>query len=377
MRKRKSDRESSEENGSPHVEESKMRVGVLTWFFAMNYGAKAQCYALQQSVQRLGYDALVINYTPKNAKKICVNGNLNVKNRKYHPVLLMECLLRCRKFEKALGLYNLTKRVESAEEIDELNLDGIVLGSDAIFNLKHPLGSGIYYGVGITQTPLVTYSPSCEYLPRETVLPEDIKASINCMHAISVRDRNTQYLIKNNCDLDVPITLDPTLLYDFEDIQSSFSEENYILVYTFADWSIYKEQLQSFAKQKNLKIVSVGKYYKWADVSYNSASFEEWVTAFRNASYVFTDSFHGTVFSIKNSKEMILVNKSDKTAKICSLLEDVGITRRFYDGSVSIEKYLADKIDYDLVREKLEFIKERSLDYLKQSLNKIKCRNEM
>ena len=43
-----------------------MKVGILTFQQAINYGAVLQLYALQKTVQKLGIDSEVINYiSPK------------------------------------------------------------------------------------------------------------------------------------------------------------------------------------------------------------------------------------------------------------------------------------------------------------------------
>ena len=163
--------------------------------------------------------------------------------------------------------------------------------------------------------------------------------------------------------------LDPTLLYDFVDISTRWDEKDYILIYTFSDWSIYQKQIQLFAKDHGLKIIAVGRYCKWAYRSYTAASFEQWICSFRKATYVLTDSFHGTVFSIKNNKQMILCSRPDKRAKIESLLNDARIQRKFYDGKESIETYLqAVTIDYQEVNQSMKKLVDFSMAYLQKSL---------
>lgn len=346
-----------------------LKVGILTWYYGANYGAKAQAYALQQIVNGLGYEAIMINYRTPKYNKTNILTNLNFKNKKRHPLLVLKGLIRTLKFSYANSLFKESKRVRNAFEIDSLGLDCIIFGSDAIFNIKHWLFSDMYYGVGICDTSKITYSPSCEYLDPNTELSSECIQSLKAMKALSVRDENTQRLIKNNIGKEAIITSDPTIMYDFEDVDCEcVLPENFILIYTFSDWRVYEKSLKMFAEEKSCKIVAVGRTCGWADFSIDGASFRLWVTLFRKAQFIFTDSFRGTVFALKNCKEIILCARPDKQDKIRSLLKDAGVSRTFYDGSIDISKYMNEPIDYEVVGEKMGKLKQDSLNYLKESL---------
>lgn len=347
-----------------------MKVGILTWYFGANYGAKAQAYALQQTILKLGYEVCMINYKPEVYKKVNIGTNLNVEHAKRHPLLYYKCIRRVKKLWHFNKKYNETCCVKAGTDIDDLNLDYIVFGSDAIFNVEHVLFRDIYMGVGIEKTKKISYAPSCEDLNPNYRLNEQCVESLKQFKSISVRDEHTQELILKNVNRKAIRVLDPTLLYDFRNITTEWDEENYILIYTFSAWNQYRQQLKEFAKSKGLRIVAVGRYCDWADKCYVSASFEEWICSFRKASYVFTDSFHGTVFSIKNSKEIILCSRIDKRDKIQSLLNDAGIHRGFYSGKNLIEDYLIDEpIDYSMVNKNINKYVTESIDFLKKSLN--------
>ena len=332
-------------------------VGIMTWFFAANYGAKAQAYAMQKVLESLSYDAYMINYKPMLA---CAKEFWSEHNK---PVTTIK---RFNSLRKAIRLFNLTKTVKDATDVNLLNFDSIIFGSDAIFNVLHPMFNPIYYGVGIT-TNKIAFSPSCEYLSPQTVLEEDIKKSLKEFRGISVRDKNTAELISTNIDVKPIITCDPTILYNYDEIDEFPIDDNYLLVYSFSDWKDYSDKVKKYAKTNGLKIVSVGQKCTWSDMDLNSCSLEVWISAFKHASIIFTDSFHGTVFSIKNNKDFILCGRKDKSAKICSLLNDLCIDKQFYKGN-DIENYLNQKIDYKTVNDRLNEIKNISIDYLKDNL---------
>lgn len=350
------------------------KVGILTWHFGANYGAKAQAYALQKTIQQLGYETFIVDYRIKNYYLKNLDINLKIRQRikhlQFHPLIDLGIIKKVRLLDRFNRRYNLTKRIKEVDEINNLGLDVVVLGSDAIFNTKHPFFNNLYYGVGLDKVKKITYSPSCESLEPSSRLSEDILTSLSSINDLSVRDVNTQSLVENNTHRKSIITLDPTLLYDFSDIDAKPSKINYpyILLYAFSDWKKYSVQIREYAECHSLKIVSLGYYYSWADVNFIQCSFEEWVSMFRDASLVVTDSFHGTVFSIKNSKEFVIIGRSDKNSKISSLLKDCDIQRAPYDGEMSLEQYLSSPIEYDHVRMEIDSKVQLSKAYLRDAL---------
>ena len=121
-----------------------MKIGVLTWYYGANYGAKAQAYALAQILSKMGHSVQMLNFKTVGYEKLNISTNLNVEHAKHHPILYLKCHLRVRRFQKFNRHFKETSSVKSGEEIDNLNLDYVILGSDAIFNVKHKLFNKIY-----------------------------------------------------------------------------------------------------------------------------------------------------------------------------------------------------------------------------------------
>ena len=348
-----------------------MKIVILTWYYAFNYGARAHSYALYKIIQEMGHECVMIAYHPSYAIQSNIDVSFGFSNRKRHPILVLRSLNRCRKLSNDEKRFCKTRTVKSASEIDALGLDAIILGSDEVFNLQHPCFSKIYYGVGIINTPCFSYAPSAGQVSADTVLNPEIINSLRHMKAISVRDENTKKLIENNIACKVKIVSDPTLLYDFSDIRKSFPVKNYLLIYAFDVYNDYRKQIEDYAKNNGMKIVSLLNRISWADYSMDMADFETWVSAFHNAKIVVTDSFHGLVFSIKSKKDFVIIKRGDKVNKIDRLLEQLGIVKPYYKGE-SIEGYIREKIDYKRVEERLDRIKCDSIEYIKSSLAKVK-----
>lgn len=346
-----------------------MKIGILTWYYAFNYGARAHSYALYKVIQELGHDCVMIAYHPTYAIKSNIDSSMGFTNRKKHPILVLRSLNRCRKFIEDEKRFHKTHVVRNAEEIDNLRLDVIILGSDEVFNINHPCFSDLYYGVGI-KTPLISYAPSAGQVPARLKLKYPIIESLNRMVSISVRDENTKELIKYNVDRKVELVSDPTLLYEFKDVTKGFPIKNYLLIYSFETYDNFQVQIKSYAKAHNLKIISLLNRIEWADYSMDMIDFDSWIVAFRYADVIVTDSFHGIVFSIKNKKNFVVIKRGDKVNKIDSLFSQLSIGKSYYSGE-SIEEYLKKEIDYIDVYKHLLSLKTSSLDFLKQSLMKI------
>lgn len=342
------------------------KIGIMTWYYGANYGALAQSIALYNAIKNQGYDCAFINYKPKKYIKTLRYANLPKRRELYRIDRVIDGLRKIKNLSTT-SYFTVTKPVKSVAGINGLGLDKIVFGSDAIFNIKHPMCESLFYGVGIT-CKKVTYSPSCEYLDPEYVLPNEYKKSLCEMEKISVRDVNTYNLVEKNTGIKPQITLDPTFLYDFAGIGEDVCQDKYLLMYSFSAWNVYGSQISTYAKKNGLKIVCLGQRVKWADISIENATFEQWIGAFRKASIVMTDSFHGTVFSIKNGKQIILCGRKDKRAKIDSLLKQVGITIDVFEGE-KVEQYLEkNTIDYAEKQPVIDREIEESRKYLVDAL---------
>ena len=340
----------------------------MTWYFGANYGALAQSVALCRTITDMGYECKMVNYKPKGYFKTIIVTNIPKKKNRLREIgKTYQGLKKCYRLTR-YKYFSETRKVGTAEEIDRLGLDCIVFGSDAIFNIKHLMYSPIYYGVGI-KTKKVTFSPSCEFASEGSVLSQECISSLLEMASLSVRDTNTFSLVKNNTGIEATITLDPTFLQDFSDIHETVYEGDYILIYSFTDWEMYKESIQKYASNNNLKIIAIGKDLDWVDKSYPDATFEMWVSAFRHAAVVITDSFHGTVFSLKNHKQIILCGREDKKAKISSLLRQFKADLAIYKGE-EINHYLAENhIDYEVTQSLIDIEVEKSKAYLENALS--------
>lgn len=344
------------------------KIGILTWWFGANYGAKAHSYALQNVISHLGYECEFISFFPKKYKAINLKMNLDKNHREKSFIRTINGLGRLKELNDINYIFKFSQKVQTAEEIDALGYDLIILGSDEVFNIHHPMFNDIYFGVGL-MTPCITYAPSSGYVGAETVLPNNIRNSLSNLKAISVRDYHTQELLKNNGILNTSVVVDPTLLYNFSDIIEEVAYDKYLLVYSFSKWNEYANAFRDYANEKGWKILSIGRYCEWADLSLDKISFSGWISAYRKAEMVVTDSFHGAIFSIKNNKNIILLGRDDKKDKIQDLFRLLSIEKPFWDGTQAIRDYITCTDDIDVSNNSVKKEINKSYLWIENTLN--------
>lgn len=353
-----------------------MKIGIITWFFGANYGAQAHSYALYNVLQNMGHTCEFIQYYPKSRFRIQLGNIIMVAGHRQgllHPVRTLKAAAGLKRFEYLHRYYKMSPRVHNGREIDDLGYDLVILGSDEVFKINHQFFNEVNYGVGINHTPKMTYAPCSGETNVQAGLSENIRKSLEEMVALSARDKYTAQLLKNNSGRNVKIVLDPTFLYDFSGIAERLPEDNYILIYAFSELDEYQERIREYADEYHLSIVSIGRQRRWADQSYALASVPQWIGAFERTSLVITDSFHGTIFAIKNKKEFVRTGFSPNKNKTASLLEEMQISRGYYNRDNQITDYLIEyPIDYEHVLKVVAQKKVFSLHYLTETVEKVR-----
>ena len=340
----------------------------MTWFYAMNYGARAHAFALQKMVQSLGYECEFVNYRSPQIAKMELRTCLS-KNFRY----MVTQTLKLLRFRLSSDRLYKGKKVLRISKLSMNDYKTIILGSDEIFNLIHPSFDKVYFGVGISpDISLITYAVSCGQMGKTDKYPNEISSNIMRYRHISVRDQWTKEILEPYIiDKNIELVLDPTFLIDFSGKDSGlFSAQHYLLVYAFSEFSPDTIlQIKEYANKNDLKIIRIGHHCSWADKCYPFASQNMWYEAFQYADTVVTDSFHGVIFAIKNQKPIVIISKNDKTNKILNLLEMLQITLDFYDGQLTIDDYLRNSVDYCNVFKIIEKLKKKSIQYLRFSLS--------
>ena len=372
------------------------RIGTLTFHTAHNYGAVLQAYALTKAVENLGCKCEVIHYCLpyiytwwhiERFPELCdrsgfVGGILRYIKRYLEGVYNPK--LKKTKFEHFI--YNRLplseKAYHSIDEMNNMDYDAILFGSDQIWNSKLTGGIENVYVGGfqcLDKTKKIAYAASCgrsEFLKEEK---ENYYPLLQSFHALGIRENG---LCASLCDdgFEAVQVLDPTLLLTKEKwnemIKASNSKhavkipsKDYLLVYVFdEDESIYG-LIDRVASKYNLEVCVIA--YEMKEIIskykvYQNCGPEDFVRLFAGASRIVTTSFHGTAFSIIYEKEFYCVPHPTLHERTDSLLSVLNLSNRNCSAETEIETM--ENIDWKGTKQKLGVLRENSVQFLKDAI---------
>lgn len=352
------------------------KVGIMSMQRIVNYGSFLQAYGLKKIIEFIGeYAVEFVDYEyegaldkKKESKKSRLKRHLNPN---YIPgkVYTKKCAKKLKNDLKNIG-------------VDEYNyhpdIDTLVIGSDEVFNCiqGYPVGySKELFGKNYEEKNVISYAASFGYTTAELLekygVADEVSNMLSKFYNLSVRDQNSFDTIKKLTNREAQMHLDPVLMYDFKMEMKKYttSEEGYIIVYAYTNRLSKQEEkyIKTFAKKYNKKIYSVGNYNSIADKNIICNPLKVF-SLFRNADYIITDTFHGTIFSIKtNSKFCTIVRESNKN-KLKALLSHLKREDRVVNEINDIEKLYDIEIDYHDTNEVIKRERKRTVQYLKENL---------
>lgn len=363
-----------------------MKVGILTFHNAINYGAVLQAYALQQTVSALGAECEIIDYScPAVEKqyrrkrmsecaswKVYVNDILSLHRLDKKK----EAFLRFR--EKNLML---SDRVETVSEALSHKYDAVIAGSDQVFNPKNTDGDSAYLLDFNGKTKKIAYAASIGNNAFLNLWQEkykvDYRTLLGAFNAMSFREKKAADFVAQLLGKTYRTVLDPVLLAGkplWERFDSLPAEEEYVFAYNLGNIPSLVSFVHNLHRMTGLKVYVVNKdikgdmlLHKYNNVS--SISPEDFLRILSGAKYVVTDSFHGTAFSVLLHKNFYSVEnpgKENTNSRIRCLLEEIKLENRIvspYD-----ELNLAIAPNYDEVDQKLQSMRDDSLLWLKTAL---------
>lgn len=362
-----------------------MKIGIVTHYDVHNHGAVLQMYALEKVLQSFGADARGITFH-KNydfLESYAENKyNISIKSIPYYLGYLMEKGIKKTYFnykkKQILDNFKNTNKMIGEKSSEVKDLSAVFVGSDEVFSIETGL-TPEFWGNNIDCKNIFSYAgcfgPTTLDFIKEKNAIDFIKNGINNFKEISVRDENSKEIIETLSDRKATLVCDPVILYGYINEKEKFSRkfnEKYVLVYSY-DNNLNKENeienIKRFAKENGYKIYSVGFYHKWCDKNINCDPIEllEYI---KNAEYVLTDTFHGTVMSLIMNTEFVtkVHTNSNKLGFLLKEYECLDrITKDFSDSSKIIKK----KMDYKKINNLIEEKRELSLNYLKKCLERV------
>lgn len=351
------------------IEYSKKNVGILNFYYEnYNYGANLVAYSLQKLVEKLGYNAYIINFNPFD--------NLNVINQ-------FKTLEFVKFREKHLKL---TPVYKNADELYILNkhLHKFIVGSDQVWRKDITQNNLYSYFLDFVMPHNQRISYGASFGNTELNLTdnekEKCKNSLEKFSAISVREKDAVEVVENQFNTKAELVLDPTLMLsckDYEKIANeSWHHTKYVAYYCLFDQEKeFMNQINKLFKNKkkiNIKLKEENipllnkKVLKYRFIS-------DWINGIKNADFIITDSYHGMIFSILFKKEFLCLGKNSKAkSRFDTLCEVLGgnIESRIIGSLADVESIAGLKnIDYKTINKNLLKLQKKSLKFLETSLN--------
>lgn len=366
-----------------------MKVGVVTFHNAHNYGASLQAWALQRVLKNLGTEPGIIHYHPESIDRLYVPPKQNTLKKKLKYILkekyrnrVKDQVYKYHKYNKFIrDNFNLIGDFTEYDELKKanLNLDAYITGSDQVWNSDHTNGFDPAYMLDFAEKGKLKISYAAS-VGREYILPqyrEQFKESLKTYTSISVREASARPAITALTDKPVSVVLDPTLLLDrkdYEDLKVPGKiKERYILVYMMEankDLIRFANKLSVATGIPIIQRKPLG-IFRNELASYYTDEAGEFLGEIENAEYVLTNSFHATVFSLIYEKPFISMLHTSTGARTRDLLKTVGLESHIlYDPSEFHDMKQFEIKDKEQLRGRIKELQKDSYEFLQNALFK-------
>lgn len=347
-----------------------MKIGILTFHTAHNYGAMLQTYALKITCEKLGHETHVINYTPKyiSDQYRYFKPKKNIKSDILALMNLRGNVVKNKRFEEFKNQY-FDMRPFAAEEYD-----AILYGSDQIWNPNIAGGfDSVFFAEHCVKARRhVAYAASVGKQEFSEEEYRDFQRLVKNFDAVSVREESAARYLQPLFNRPIEVTLDPTLMTGKKDWEGVMvcpnRRDKYILIYEVALFPETLAVAKALSEQTGFPIVRI--LYTRTKLQYGYQTMNdlgpcEFLGWIRNAEYVVTSSFHGTAFSLLFGKNFYTIPHHSYASRMTDLLAKLNLSDRLVH---SLPEKIVD-VDYDKVEKKLMEEREKSLAFIKKSID--------
>ena len=354
-----------------------MKIGILTFHRAHNYGAVLQCYALQEVLKSMGHDVQVIDYRQPfiedvyrtfNIRRFCRLALKHQKQALRYLAHISNRITAKHHFESFANQYLSLSKEADAFHIP-CDYDVYVIGSDQVWNSSLTGGfDRIYWGEfqHKSSSNIIGYAISTSISDLIKLKRSLVKKHISNFDSLSVREESlSSYLEKEGICKKSTICLDPTLVADkniWNSIVSNRTEnKRYVLIYQAREYEkipdLLRLKAKCLAEKEDLEIV---------DLSSKKYSPKEFVEFFRYASCVITTSFHGIVFSVIFNRPLYAIALGDgHDDRYTNLLKSLGA-----ESLIVTPEFVPQRIPEIPagINDRISALREDSVSFLEESL---------
>ncbi|WP_025761930.1 polysaccharide pyruvyl transferase family protein [Dyadobacter tibetensis] len=343
-----------------------MKIVILTFHYANNYGALLQCYALSEVLKLKGHTVNLLNLN-KPPKKTSLRNRIRFAIYHY----------RLNKFRKEYLPKPTRKYINYSELKADLPVaDCFIVGSDQVWNPQITGDNCLEYFFSFLQDSQkrIAYAASFGLSSwTSTQFDDDIKTFLGKFDSVGIREDSGVEIAKEIFGIRSKQVLDPTLLLDnYDNLTGPTTTKSSLITYKFAkddDWFSF---VRAVSVQLNLDPIALNENKPQKDVKISPfTSVEEWVRKIREASFVITDSFHCMVFAIIFNKPfVVLPAHPERIGRMLSLLKSLNLSDRFFYQKEDIlsSNILSTDIDYNITNKLLKEMRKSSYEFLDECL---------
>ncbi len=331
-----------------------LRSGIITFQNANNYGAVLQAYALQTTLEKLGHEVSVIDYDSPQ-----------MELRQYQSGI----------FRSFISKYlKLTDEYHKSSDIDIKGYDLVITGSDQVWN---PVITGCdptyFLDFANMNTKKASYAASIGIEgSRLGDFRDFFHINLNRMDAVSLREASQMDFVRDVSGKEISINVDPTLLLDAAEYESSFGVERQVREYIFmysnnADAKML-DTVNLLSVYTGMPVIAVSRMkenlFMNGSMVYSQVRPEDWLNAIASSKIVITDSFHGLMFSLIFERPFYIYTKiRSNISRITGVLERCDLSDRKLKDLTSIGDISYD-IDFSEARKMIKEERSRSVTYL-------------
>ena len=341
-----------------------IKVAVMTYLYADNYGSVLQAYALNQTLTKMGYDAFLVDYRKKEVVELYRifkpnRSRYNILTNCYHFCHFFELRRKQEKFQEFRNRYLPVSEdhYETFESLSEQppTADVFICGSDQVWNTGIVDFDTHYLLDFVKRGKKISYAASG--ITKDT--PDDqiqyILGHIQTFQSVSVREVIAKNKLEHAGTLRVACVVDPVLLLSAEEWRQLSPPNQVKSPYMFCYFSggvsrAFEQYTKSLAELLGLKRVII--MPEWRNAFNDSTKRYDcgpldFLGYLQSASIVCTNSFHGTVFStIFNRPFVVGLHKPSAEERISTFLSMCGLTSREIDPQDACPNSGVLKIDF-------------------------------
>jgi len=369
-----------------------MKVALLTFHNALNYGSALQVFATQEALKNMNIDCEIIDYVNEHRKKSydtisLAKEELKKKNISLAFKYFAGSMFIYKRRQKFLNFYKIytrytNERFSSSKELKKLNekYNKFIVGSDQVWNYNHN-GSDFAYLLDFVEeeNKKISYSSSFGLATIPNGLKDKYIKYLGQIKFLSTRESYGVDIIKEITGRQSELVLDPVFLLNKEQwlsiCNNNKKKEKYIFSYTNRSNQLRDFLLQTKYSLENCKIYKLSRYLTFKDfispkikVTYSMSPLE-FIETIANANLIVSASFHCVAMAIILHVPFtaILTGDKGKDERILNILKITGLENRIFDSKTKIND-VAMPIDFDKVDAKIQEYRKKSLGFLKNAI---------